>query len=306
MKTNSFHLKRYHLPLICMIACFMLSFLAFCPIGELPIAYADDIKYIYDDADLLTSSEEADLTSICENYYQSINTTMLILTHNNSNAVYGEKYIEDFYDDIYDTNTAYKNSIILLIDMANRDIFIEGYGLCETYIHSGRGDQIIDVIASNLTNEHYYNACSTFLDMSNNFMNDDSDLDYDHDYGYNEYGEYTGNQHSYPTYVREESSPLKNIFVQLLISLGFGAVIVAGMVMNAGGKVTTNSRTYLDTQNSRLVGRHDQYIRTSVTKVRKPQESSGSSHSTGGFNSHGHSGGHSSGGHSHSTSHGKF
>ena len=65
------------------------------------------------------------------------------------------------------------------------------------------------------------------------------------------------------------------------------------MLFNSKGKVTVNRNTYMDPNNSRLLGHWDRYIHTTTTKRRKPQEN----HSSGG---HSGGGGVSSGGHSHS------
>ena len=69
--------------------------------------------------------------------------------------------------------------------------------------------------------------------------------------------------------------------------------------------MTAGSRDYLDRSKSGLIGRRDQYIRSTVTRVRKPTQnhtSSGSrGGSRGGFSSGGFRGGRSSGGRSHSS-----
>src|SRR5690625_3343354 len=67
-------------------------------------------------------------------------------------------------------------------------------------------------------------------------------------------------------------NPLYNIFVLLLLAVIVGAGIVWGMVHNAGGKVTTNRRTYENSDQSKILRHRDRYIRTSVTKRRKRNE----------------------------------
>ena len=76
------------------------------------------------------------------------------------------------------------------------------------------------------------------------------------------------------------------------------------MAYNSGGRVTVSEGTYRDFSSSRVVDRRDNYLRTSVTKTRKP--SSDNNSSGGGFSGGGSSGGTTSGGHSHSGSRGGF
>jgi uncharacterized protein len=90
-----------------------------------------------------------------------------------------------------------------------------------------------------------------------------------------------------------------NIWVLLAAALVIGAVAVGIMAFNAGGRMTVNGNSYIDPNHSGLIGRSDDYIRTQVTRVHKPQNNSNN-------NFGGGSGGISSGGSSHSTSSGSF
>lgn len=67
--------------------------------------------------------------------------------------------------------------------------------------------------------------------------------------------------------------------------------------------MTAGSANYIEQNNSGLIGRRDDYVRTQVTRVRKPQNNSNNG---GGFNAGGFRGGVSGGGRSHSSGGGKF
>jgi uncharacterized protein len=75
------------------------------------------------------------------------------------------------------------------------------------------------------------------------------------------------------------------------------------MAFNSGGRMTAGSSNYMEQNNSGLIGRRDDYIRTQVTRVRKPQNNNSGG---GGFNAGGFRGGMSGGGRSHSSGGGKF
>jgi uncharacterized protein len=187
----------------------------------------------------------------------------------------------------------YGDSVILLVDMYNRKVCIEGYGLAETYIHSKRGDVIRNDITPYLTDKDYVTAFQIFITSSAAYMKDDSELNYDHNYTYD--SAQAGNN--------SVKSTLSNGFYQLIASLIIGVIAVGIMVYNSGGKMTAGGSTYLEGGNSGLIGRRDNYIRTTVTRVRKPTQNN---NGRGGFNVGGFGGGMSGGGSSHSTSSGGF
>ena len=87
---------------------------------------------------------------------------------------------------------------------------------------------------------------------------------------------------------------------QIIASLTIAGIAVSVMAYNSGGRITVNEGTYRDFSNSRVIERNDNYIRTSVTKRRKPSDDNQNSGGSGG------GGGVSSGGHSHSGSRGSF
>lgn len=265
-------------------------------------------QHVYDKANLFTSDELNDLEEQCVSYGRDAGVEIMILTHNDPDAVYAEDYIEDFEDQL-----SYADRVYLLIDMYNRDVFIEGYGKAQTYIHSKRIDEILDEITPYLSDGNYYDACLTYIEKSAAYMKDDSELNYDYNYSHTPqssdpdadyYDETWPSQNYYP----KEKSIITNVWFQLIISVIIGAAVVAVMAYSSGGKMTTGSSNYIDQGHSGLIGRRDDYIRTTVTRVRKPKDNNSNigGHAKGGFNSSGFRGGVSSGGRSHSSGGRKF
>ncbi len=270
------------------------------------IAYAS-IQRIYDDAGLLTEEDIEELEALSLEAQEESGIEIFILTHNDSDAAYPEKYIEDFEDQLPEADRVY-----FLYDVYNAEIFMEGFGLAETYIHSKRIDKIFDAMVDDLRAKNYFNAFETYITQAAAYMKDDSDLNYNHDYSYDNPpdGFDTDNEYSYDDYdynrhysrYELQNSILTNFWFQLIAALAIGAITVGIMAHNSGGKMTAGSSDYLDRSRNGLIGRRDQYIRTSVSKRRKPtQSSSGGGFKSGGFNSSGHRGGRSSGGRSHSS-----
>lgn len=273
-------------------------------------ATQEEIQHVYDKAELLSTTEIEALEEMCIEYGEQAGIEIMILTHNDPDAIYAEDYIEDFEDQLPIADRVY-----ILVDMYNRDVFIEGYGLAETYIHSKRGDAIRNEITPLLTGGEYYSAFEIYIERSSAYMSDDSELNYDHDYSAGKPQSSNPNAPNYdatwPTDYNSYSSNdsvtkiLSNVFVQLIAAIIIGAVTVAIMAYHSGGRMTAGGNTYIDPNHSGLIGRRDNYIRTTVTRVRRP-ENNNNNHGSGGFNAGGFRGGVSSGGRSHSSSGGKF
>jgi uncharacterized protein len=271
---------------------------------------AESNQHIYDKAGLLSTSDLSKLEDMCIEYGDEADIEIIILTHKDGNAPDGDYYIEDFYDTMLP-----RDSAILLVDMYNRDVIIHGYGEAETYIHSKRIDNIITEISPYLTNGDYYTAFEIFIKSSAEYMVDETELNYDHNYNYNYDGSpktYTPPNHGsyynngYDNNYNKTERLLTDPLFQLVISLIIGAIVVSVMAYSSGGTITTGSSTYFDPSNSGLIGRRDYYIRTKVTKVKKPTSQTNQPTRTGGINSGGFKGGVSRGGHSHSSGRGKF
>lgn len=267
-------------------------------------ASLDQEQHVYDEAGLLSSSEIEELEGLCIKYGEKAGIEIIILTHDDSSAPYAETYIENFEDKLPVGDRVY-----LLVDMYNRDVFMEGYGKAETYIHSKRIDVILDEIVPELSDGNFYNAFVTYIEKSAAYMEDDSELNYDHDYTVGRPQSKDPNAAYYDETWSEEyntaENPLSSVWLQLIISFIIGAVVVGIMAYNSGGRMTTGADSYIDSTKSGLIGRQDMYLRTHVTKVRKPQNNN-TSGGSGGFNAGGFRGGTSSGGRSHSSGGRKF
>jgi uncharacterized protein len=301
MKLN----RRKSFPLIAVL-CLLMSALFVRSAYASTSETTESIPRVYDEADLLSTSEREDLEEMCIEYGTEAGIEIMILTHNDSSAVYAEDYIENFEDQL-----PVADRIYILVDMYNRDVFMEGYGLAENYIHSKRIAVIIDEITPSLSNGDYYSAFATYIERSASYMKDDSELNYDSDYtagtpqSNDPNGEYYDETwpSDYNSNDNTAGNVLSSVWFQLLAAIIIAAITVAIMAYNSGGKMTTSGNNYIDSNNSGLIGQRDNYIRTQVTRVRRPQNNNNQG---GGFNAGGFRGGISGGGRSHSSGGGKF
>ncbi|MDD4113720.1 MAG: TPM domain-containing protein [Herbinix sp.] len=270
---------------------------------------AVDDRRVYDEAGLLDTYETQELEDLSHEYGERAGIEIYVLTNDDKNATNPEKYIEDFEDQLPVGDRVY-----FLYDSRDSDepeIFMEGFGLAETYIHSKRVDKIFDNVADYLKNDHYYDAFKTYIIMSANYMEDDSELNYDHNYrydstpeGFDPDNEYSYDEYDYQGHYDKEAfmnSIFINFWFQLVVALIIGGIVVGALAYRSSGRMTAGARDYLDRSRGGLIGRRDQYIRSSVTRWRKPQQNSSSGGGRGGFNSGGFRGGISGGGRSHSS-----
>lgn len=234
---------------------------------------------IYDFAGLLSEEQVQGLEYTANKYSSKRKTDMVILTSNDMKGKDIVKYMEDFYDEkALGYDKPHGNCAILTIDMQNREVYLAGFYKAEEYLDDSRLDLIRDKITPDLSKGDYYTAFNDFIKISYKYMGVRPGVD--------------------------PNNILFDLWFQIITSLVTAGFVVGVMAHNSGGRVTVGESTYRDSGNSRILQRRDDYIRTTVTKVRKPPKNTSSGGSIGGGGGGG--GGISSGGHSHSGSRGSF
>jgi uncharacterized protein len=200
--------------------------------------------YIEDDADIFSDHEEEILTKEMKSIQKTYDMDVVILTVDGLNGQSAKGYIDDYVDAHCDAGLLSEDVVIALRDIDERWIQIRGYGKTMTYISDSRIETMYDDMTATLRVDNYYDAFSIFLD----------DVD---------------------SYLGRHPNPLTWTWIQVLLGLAIGGIITAVMVSQSKGKVTTDSRTYLDQANSGLVAKRDMYITTTVRRIHRPQAPSG-------------------------------
>lgn len=238
-------------------------------------------QYIYDAAGILTDKEIKSLEKQAHEYSKKRKTDLIILTTDNDDTDKEiKRYIQDFYDDNkpgYDK--AHGNAVILGINVSEdkRDVYLAGFKKAKSRMNDDRIDAVLDEITPHLSNDDYAKAFSLYLGLSYDYM-------------------------KVVGWMNPDSIFFKTSF-QLISALILGLIVVGIMLFHPGGQNTVNSNTYQDAGNTKVLKRENRYLRTTVTKVRKPKQSSNSG-GGGGFGGGG--GGVTRGGHSHSGGGRKF
>ena len=259
---------------------------------------------VYDYADLLTAEEEAELEQSYYLWGQEADTDIVLVTTEQMEGKSDKVYLEDFQDELYfSQDILAENAALMLINMEDRVVTIQGYGDCEYWLNNDRIEYVLDWVYEYLVDGDYYNAAVSFGEQTVYYMGQDKGVSTEYEPG-QDYGETYGGESDYYTEPLKERYTLGEYLGMVLSEAFFGTLLIAliGSTVacliigvNRKSKVTVYAATYMDQNNSGLTARRDDYLRTTVTKVRRPKESS----SSGGGRSSG-GGGRSSGGRSHS------
>lgn len=255
---------------------FCSSFLLFLLLSGLllPVRAASEeetVRHVYDEAGLLTETEIASLEQRAEEYGAERSVSFFIVTTEETGSD-PEGFSENFYQkmvDAYGGKAA--DSVILTIDMGFRYADVSGQGAAKKRLSDSRCSRVYEKITADLGSGNYYEACRIYLDTASNYLR-------------------------YKPGVNPDSIFLKTWF-HVAAAVLAGGCTVAAMVVRVGGRSGVGSGTYLDSSESSIVDQYDHHIRTSTTRIHKPQPQSGGSHSSGGHGGGGGGGGSHGGGH---------
>ncbi|MCI9080209.1 MAG: TPM domain-containing protein [Lachnospiraceae bacterium] len=223
---------------------------------------ADAETIIQDDAEIISSGEEKKLQDLCDKILKDYDTSVYIWTDNDISG--GSNY--GYAMEMFVATHPQKNVIILMVGMhpGDRIYEIQGYGIAQEMINNKRCGKILDKMHDDMVDGNYYSAMQVFCKESRTYMG---------------------------RHPRLDSIIFSPVF-QFVICLIAGIIPVAVIAYNSGGRTTTNSHTYLDVNNSKVIGSFDKYTHTTVKRTPKPHDNS----TSGGGSSGGGGGSHSSGG----------
>lgn len=241
----------------------------------LPVAAENPATtHVYDEANLLSDLHIEELETIAAEYGEKLHIDFIFFTREDESTFIGN-YMDDFYDEKapgYDK--AHGRAVLVGVDMIGRDIVIDAHSDVKEHLDPDRLTMIRDKITSDLTNGNYIEAFTNVIYLTDKYMKFKPGVN--------------------------PNNPIYKTSVQFVIALILGGVVVGAMLFRMNPRMTTNAGTYHDSNNSEILGKRDRYIRTTVTKRRKPKQNKGGGGSSGG------SIGRTSGGFSRSRSSGKF
>ena len=250
--------------LICLILCLLLLPSLFLSVGAAE-------QYVIDNADLMSSSEEAALEEKAQALRQEYGMDVVILTVDSLDG----KRPQDYADDYYDYNGYANDGVLFLLSMEERDRYISTKGNAIYALTDYGIQQVGESALPYLKNGDYYGAFDAFLDALPTYFSAYSDgapidgtVPTSGDY-------YHGDQEDVVYY---EGQPRR---VNILISIAIGAVIGAITVLIMRACMNTkrpqrSAGSYLNDSSYHLRTNQDLFLYSNVTKTRIQQESSSS------------------------------
>lgn len=238
--------------------------------------------YIIDDANILSNDDKLD--DLANKYSEKYNTSIIVITTDDTEGLSTVDYASNYYDTYIHGQDGYNDDCVLfLIDMEHRNVNIYAYEDAAIRMNTPRCNKILDNVTPKLSDGDYDDAAKTFIKETYTYLGEAPDSNTNNT-SVNYSGTYSGTN---------SDTNADNIFFklwfQILISVIIGATVVVIMIFNSGGRITTNSSTYLDHNNSRLTGSFDHYIRTTTKRVKKPDNNNNGGGSSGGTTSGGSS-----------------
>ena len=229
-------------------------FLALILCFGLALSVSAEERFLYDDADLLTGEQEAELAQKLEAVSHAHNTQLVVATLpalNNGNIDY---FVEHLYDSMGFGYGETKEGVLLLICMDPREYRILSNGHAGVAIGPDQVDTLCDFMDLYLPKGSYAAAFNSFADQC------DEMLQY-----------------------YESGSPFqvgKNLIISLVIGLAAGlivALILKGQLKSVRKQYAAH--VYVKQGSMQVNLRHDIFLYRNVTRTRKQEREKSSSSS---------------------------
>ncbi|MBR5446825.1 MAG: TPM domain-containing protein [Clostridia bacterium] len=225
-------------------------------VGDAYVPESEGIR-LYDGADLLTDTEEADLIAKLDKVSGEYNVDVAVATVDGTGDMNATEYVNYYFDKSGLGVGESLDAVLLLIDMDAREFRILSNGdLGAAAVSSGDIDNITDMITSDLSDAYYYDAFSAYVDEVEYQLN----------------GEING----FPF------KTTRNIVISLVIGFVV-AFIVTGSMKSKLKSVSkkTNAASYVKQGSLMLQDSRDNFLYSHITKTKRESKSDSSSNSGG-------------------------
>ena len=218
---------------------------------------------------MLSDDEERELANMANTFINEYNMDIAMVTINENPygvSDYGSKvYAQDFYYyNRFGINTSH-DGFILLIDMANRYIYMATKGKAMLVYDDIRIDNITEVAYNYLKSGNYYSGYKVMIDKASEYAKS----------GTAESNEYYCIDDTGEPYKCKEKP--KEINWALSLVIGALCSLIPAFIHTRkyrGIKLATNANTYL--QNANIDTTTDQFLTTFTSRVRRSHDSGGS------------------------------
>lgn len=254
---------------------------------------SETAPWVIDEADLLTASQEQNLTEEIQSLRRDWDMDVVILTA----ATLNGQTPQDYADDYYDSHGYAGDGVLFLLSMEERDWYISTSGAAIYALTDYGIWQLGDTVVPYLSGGDYAGGFEAFLDALPSYFaayDRGAPLDGDH---HGSQKEYSGGRAQVVYYEKGQDLGL-TLLICLAIGLAVGGIALLIMVMQMNSKRPQSSAgNYLKAGSFRLNRHRDLFLYSQVQRHRKPDppQSGGgggsSVHVSSGSSSHGGGGG---------------
>lgn len=259
----------------------------------LPFSANAQSKYVIDNADLMSDSQEEELAKILEDFAAKYNFDAVALTVNTLDGKTPMAYADDYYD----YNDYKEDGCLFLISMEDRDWWISTKGFGITAITDYGIDVIESEVVPYLSDGDYYGGYKTYAKIVEDFVSQaksgsayDTNNEYTNDSGYTYSNSYD--------YSDEDDGDVAMgaLIISFIVAIIIAAVVVS-MVKHSYKPVRfkASAQDYLVAGSLNVTGSYENFLYSNVTKTEIQTESShgggSSTHSSSSGSSHGGGGG---------------
>ncbi len=252
--------------------------------------FDEEENKICDGANLLTDSEEEELQALAVSAAKELKLDIIIITANDTYGVEPATYAKEFYDkNDFGYEYAGGSGIMLVIDIANREVYIGTVGLAKICIDDDEIEEILDKITGYASSEQYATLCKRFISVIKPYITEETNNSSNEDWLNDWYNGVYDTDAKFDKFINEHFKQtvftyLKNPLICAIIALVAAGITVAIMSTSRKTKSTVNSATYMDRSSFNLRVRTDNFTHTTTTKTKINTEtsSSGGSRSSGG------------------------
>ena len=133
-------------------------------------AMPENEQFLYDEADLLTDSEEVTLVEKLKDVSRACNAQLVVVTIASMDGGDIDSYVDYLYDSMGFGYGENHDGVLLLVCMDPREYRILSNGYAGTAIGPEQIDTLCDFMETYLPNGHYTSAFHSFADQSGEFL----------------------------------------------------------------------------------------------------------------------------------------
>lgn len=254
-------------------------------VSAFPVYAAGSLPRLVDDADLLSDSEEADLSGLLDEISERQQVDVVVVTVETMDGQTAMEYSDDFFDYNGYGFGEERDGILLLVSIGERDwnISTSGYGI--TAITDAGREYITEIFRPDLSEGNYAAAFTSFAELCDDFITQAN----------------TGEPYDIDNLPKGDFSFVGSFITSFVIALVI-ALIATGIMRGQLKSVHSRSEAdnYIQQGSMQLTKKTDLFLYKHVDRKRKPENtssnSSGSSGSSGGSQTHTSSSGRTHGG----------